>query len=461
MKKAFGIVAILLMVLMLTSCGDLLGSVLGVQLPDPAGPSISHDTEDSSFSIHYGESAELKVKASVSDKGALSYQWYKNTKDKFETATKISGATKASYTVSGNSEDEAYYWCEVTNSLNMKTKTDYSSSFYVKISNVVQIDNDINKNEEWNPIYTYWITTDCHVNATLKIPEGTVVKLAESAWLGTRDNGKITANGTAEKRIIFTSETDKSVGINVYKGSEAPAAGYWEGLESDGVAGSSFTYCDIRYAGSESSEAMYLQKKTTVTNCKFYNNASDTYCGALNIGEGATASSVKDNVFYDNDYPLSCRSNFTVDTSNKFSFTDDSDTLHKNKYQGIFVTNQDIEKGKTVSYGVTEVPYVIMEELHIYGKLTIADDVILRVMDGVSIDIKDGENPEATLTLGNCIITSYEDDAHGGDINGDGSVDEAEEGAWEGIWYESTSFKNSLNKDETKVLFNDDSKYAE
>lgn len=458
--------AILLMVLMLTSCGDLLGGVLGVQLPDPAWPSISHDTEDSSFSIHYGESVELKVTASVSDKGELSYQWYKNTKEDFEKASKISGATKATYTVTGNSEDEAYYWCEVTNSLNMKTKTDYSSSFYVKISNVIEIKDDIDENETWNATYTYLINDDCYVNATLIIPEGTIVKFTKDSWLGSYGNGKIVAEGSADKPIIFTSETDKTVGINIYKGSESPAAGYWEGISTIGVAGSKFTFCDIRYAGSESSGAMYLEKKTTVTDCRFYNNKSPSYSsydnGALSIGHEAIASTIEGNVFYDNEIPLSCPANYTVNPSNKFSFTDDSDVVHTNKYQGIFVKDWDIEKGKTVTYSVTEVPYVVVDGIDINGTLNIADDVILRVMDEVSIDIYDNEeNPDATLILGNCIITSYEDDAHGGDINGDGSVDKAEEGAWEGIWYYSTDFKNSLNKDETKVLFNDDSKYAE
>ena len=78
---------------------------------------------------------ELKLTAamSVSDKGELSYQWYKHTTntltlDNISTATKLAGETGKELTVKGETEgDEFYYYCVVTNTnekVNGKSETE-------------------------------------------------------------------------------------------------------------------------------------------------------------------------------------------------------------------------------------------------------------------------------------------------------------------------------------------------
>ena len=461
MKKLLKIVLPLVFsAFVFTGCGNLLDKF--IPTPDPERPVITLDSEDY-FKIHYDEEAILKVIAEVDDKGSLSYQWYSAEKNDFKKASAISGATDANYTVKKSTENDSYYWCEVTNKLNLKDATEVSGDFHVIVTNVETIDYDIGKATTWKADYTYYVTTDCHVNAALTIEPGTIIKFSDDSWLGSRDNGKILANGTEEKPIIFTSEWDKTVGINVYKGTNLPEAGLWEGISSEGASGSSFEYCEIRYAGSEYGGAMELSKKTTVKNCTFPDNLSPApYTGALNFcDQDAITSTVEDNVFYDNEYPVSCYANFTFNPTNKFTYTDANGTVHKNVYQGIFLKDADITSSQNITYGITEVPYVLQDELNIYGKLIIEDNVVVRVMKGVSIDIEDNDSTKANLTLKNCIITSFQDDAHGGDINGDKLVDVAEEADWEGIYYQSTAFNNALNKDTIKVLFNDDEKIEE
>lgn len=64
----------------------------------------------------------LTVKASVSDNGTLSYQWYKNTKNSTEGATIINGAVSASYTPSTEETGIVYYYCKVTNTKGTSSK---------------------------------------------------------------------------------------------------------------------------------------------------------------------------------------------------------------------------------------------------------------------------------------------------------------------------------------------------
>lgn len=426
---------------------------------------------ETDYSIHYGEKAELKVNASVSDGGTLSYQWYRADVNDFSKAKAVSGATSKDYTVKGDSETEAYYWCKVTNSNNLKTAEATTYSVYVKISNIIIVDRGSSKAEKWDPTYTYFVTTDVWMENKLEIPAGTVVKFEEDAFLGTINNGVILATGAAaveddpateedeskpENPVIFTSCKDNTVGISIPKYKDlTPEPGYWEGMTTENQ-GSKFDHCIIRYAGSEYDGALVLKAKTTVTNCTFTDNASPADSNpALSVWPEGCKSVVTGNVFYRNEWPLACHANFTVDTTNVFHFDDVTETL-KNKYQAIKIWGGEIKSNENVTWGITEVPYYASNDIDVRGKLTVAEDVIVRFAADEYIDIYEG----ATLTM-NGLFTSYLDDANGGDIFADGE-DEADDGDWQGVWIEEEDYwNNSLNKDTTKVLFNDKSKYEE
>jgi len=78
----------------------------------PAGPYVK------------GDGVTITAKASVSDGGDLSYQWYSNTKNSSSGGTAVSGATGETYIPSTNIEgtlDTKYYYVQVTNTLNGKT----------------------------------------------------------------------------------------------------------------------------------------------------------------------------------------------------------------------------------------------------------------------------------------------------------------------------------------------------
>ena len=472
MKKIFGLVAAVFMVFMISGCDLIMGKVPDEVTKTAAYPTVELACERE-FSIHYGDKAELKVNASVTDGGTLTYQWYKGNTSNFDKAKAISGATNKDYTVTGNEETQAYYWCKVTNSNNLKTADSVSYDVYVKISNIIIVDRGISKAEKWDPTYTYFVTSDVWMENKLEIPAGTVVKFEEGAFLGARNNGIILAIGEAavednpeteedeskpENPVIFTSCKDNTVGISIPKYKDStPEPGYWEGMTTENQ-GSKFDHCIIRYAGRDYWGALVLNAKTTVTNCTFTDNASpEDREPALNVWPKGCKSVVTDNVFYRNEWPLACHANFTVDTTNVFHFEDVTGTL-KNKYQAVKIWNGEIKSSENVTWGITEVPYYASDDIDVRGTLTVAEDVIVRFAAGTNIDVYEGEG--GTLTM-NGLFTSYRDDAHGGDIFADGE-DEADDGDWEGVWIEDQDYwNNSLNKDTTKVLFNDKSKYEE
>ena len=90
-------------------------------------------TQPVAISRSVGQSASFTVAASVTDGGALSYQWYKG-------ATPISGATAATYSFTTTAlSDAANYSVVITNNLNGATNTVTSSAVALTMSSAVSL----------------------------------------------------------------------------------------------------------------------------------------------------------------------------------------------------------------------------------------------------------------------------------------------------------------------------------
>ncbi len=82
------------------------------------------DTDLSAAEVNYGlgaDAAELRVVASVTDEGSISYQWQQKSAN--GVWTDIANATNAAYTPATNAEGTTYYRCVVTNTLNGQAAT--------------------------------------------------------------------------------------------------------------------------------------------------------------------------------------------------------------------------------------------------------------------------------------------------------------------------------------------------
>lgn len=273
------------------------------------------------------------------------------------------------------------------------------------------------------------------VNATLTIPAGTIIKFTQNGRIDVSANGSIQAIGTEEKPIIFTSIKDDARGgdTNGDNTSTTPAAKDWGAVTSYGN-GSTFTYCQFYYGGNWGDHTNTLEIKwctATVTHCTFAYNygglLSDNTNGALCIKEADYASTVNNNIFYGNDIPMSIDVNMSLDATNIFHKP--TDITIKNKYNGVFVDSY--TNNSAVVWEENEVPFVMITNMGIEStaSLTLNSDVVLKMYPNTRIDIASG----GTLNHNGAIITSFKDDTHLGDTNGDTNITSPAVGDWVGI----------------------------
>jgi hypothetical protein len=151
-----------------------------------------------------------------------------------------------------------------------------------------------------------------------------------------------------------------------------------------------------------------------------------------------TSFSITNSSFYGCIKPLFLNPFLSIDNSN--TFHNPLNAAEKNDLNGIFITNEANEAITDVSWLATEVPFVITGSLYIGDglKLKLAPNVIIKVVDLPSpgfnkISIKEGSSTIEGHDLSGVIFTSYHDDAHGGDTNGNGSASLPSATDWYGI----------------------------
>ena len=100
----------------------------------PAEPSL---TVSSNVSCFLGDTATVNVKATVADRGSLSYRWFSSPYNSTSNGTFIEGATGSSLQVSTSAVGTNYYYCEVTNTNNGSSTSVLSPTIQVSVSEPV------------------------------------------------------------------------------------------------------------------------------------------------------------------------------------------------------------------------------------------------------------------------------------------------------------------------------------
>lgn len=299
--------------------------------------------------------------------------------------------------------------------------------------NAFAVPNRIDEATTWKSDLVYIINEPTQINAPLTIEPGTIIKFGEEGRLDILWDDGIVAVGSKLEPIIFTSFKDDIKGDSNGDNDKSIAqAGDWDRITHFGVFNKSvFKFCEFKYGGITGNGVLTLSGDVNIQNCVFSHNLSSEsaeYIGALDLRYAKKPSIVKNNTFYDNTIPLCIYPEISIDNSNQFSSPDGQQT---NKFNGIFVTGH---LASNTIWQETEVAYVIYENgFGIFdGNLSLSNDVVLKFMDGIQMDVYFGEiinhNSQGVY------FTSYKDDTHKGDTNADGGNNHTPFGVWKGIY---------------------------
>jgi hypothetical protein len=333
---------------------------------------------------------------------------------------------------------------------------------------IVSVEEDIKSDTQWEGNKVYVIKkNDFQVESTLTIDPGAIIKFTANAGNITVVNGaKIIALGTSGKPIIFTSVKDDNNGgdTNGDGGNTSPAKGDWSSIALIESSGSEFVNCKFMYGGKVEGQrqnaALDISSNSSavVNNCTFAYNGGKydkTRCyGALHaVNADIAKTGITNNTFYSNELPLTIHAEQDIDNSNSFSYGSET-----NKYNGIFVDGLSINKN--TKWEEDEVAFVILaSNLSVYPnvQLTVSNNVVLKFLDQATLSLENGESALINHDASGVYFTSFKDDAHGGDSNGNENIDSSvlsQEGYydWNGIY--TGGQKSSDYADWENILYN-------
>ncbi len=314
--------------------------------------------------------------------------------------------------------------------------------------NAVPVTGNITAPTTWKSGNVYIITQDLSVEDVLTIEPGVIVK-SNGARIMTTGDGRIIANGNANSHIIFTSIADDSCCGDSNGNGQASVAqkGDWTGIYLNGGEGHSFRYCDILYAGKNRGgycNAVLVARdgnRFEFDHCTIAHTATGNTASAYAFYGGFpmqdnSISKFTNNAFYDNDRPLYIDSNYTLSTTNIFH--NPANAAQKNTRNGIYLADS-ARNDWEVSWKVTEVPYVLRDfnQGGLHNELFIWANVIVK-FDGPTAGLLFQATRPVNLSA-NAVLTSYKDDARGGDTNGDGNATTAFDGDWDGYFNSDTN----------------------
>lgn len=272
---------------------------------------------------------------------------------------------------------------------------------------------------------------DINDNAEVTIEPGVTIAMPEDSYIevGYDTSGKLTAVGTEEKPITFTSNlTDK-------------AAGDWRGIIFHEYASksSALKNCIIEYAGSGDDGAVRVYyTAAAIDSCTITNSSS--YGVLVNSNEDSWLTSFSGNVIKDTErYPLSCNAAAAgvVTTDNELG------------EMGIEITGEHLTK--KVTWQNLNVPYTISSsylDINKGGSLTIMPGVTVLMTEDCYLSV-------GYATEGKLVAVGTEEEP----IIFTSAMNDKYPGDWQGIIFHEYAGAGSI-LDHCKVLYGGRGGYA-
>lgn len=323
---------------------------------------------------------------------------------------------------------------------------------------------------------------------TLTINKGIVIKAYRESYYNPRIivDGTLTANGTIDSMITFTSARDDNFGnpgdSNKDGTITSPATDNWGGIIFDPGAGGTLNYCRIKYTQvsyygfttcsvteyvNETAVAM-IDASPVISNCEFKDLKYGISCYR------ASAPVLSNNSMVNIEYTPVCISGSSDPTLSGITFTNVGwraiGLLGGNVCQNGTIKKQDMA-------GFTNITYILLSDMIINSgtSVNVEPGVVIKVKgngwdgnrytNGYSIFVDGGFKTDGTSAEG-VVFTSILDDNEGNpyDSNGDGNASTPDKSNWGSIKFRSTSddvycslnyttIKYAGNKDEGSVTF--------
>ena len=285
-------------------------------------------------------------------------------------------------------------------------------------------------------------------SVSLTIEPGVILKLKgenNGSRVSITLNGKLTAKGTAEEPIVFTSSRDDAIGGDTHndgKNTQAkPGDWYSVIITSASGTGSSFEHCQIRYGGylsgfptNQYGAIRVLGTSTpSIKNCSFFSNAQ-----GLVVGNGSKPN-IADCTFTTSETtPISVSLGAAPIFSNIVFSRNNINAVGilPGEYTG--TGNYTLEKLNLA--GIDNIPYYIQQDI------TLSKDISLKIQAGVILKFNKPDNGSQNVrvkvdglltaegtTAEPIIFTTETDDEYGGDTNNDGSLSKPGLGEWYGF----------------------------
>ena len=286
-------------------------------------PTITTQPADAVYNVG-GTANPLMIKASVSDGGTLSYQWYKN-------GDEISGAISKIYKLDTSKETIDIYYCVVTNTLDSSKKS--IESEYVTIT----VQND---------------TSTATVNAA-----------APSITASQLSNATYTAGTSAGALSVSANVSDGgTLSYQWYKNGSAISNAIYSSYTPDvSTAGSATYYCVVtntnnsvngtKTAITTSASATITVTAATVVNAQVPSITSQPESKNYTVGESASALSVSASVSDGGTLSYQWyKDNSAISNATTLSYTPDVSTAGSATYYCVVTnTNNSVNGTKTAS----------------------------------------------------------------------------------------------------------------